>query len=62
MGTSVKGGNPEHAMLEILDPSQNSSFKDHYVSIPVDLSQVMFICTANSLEISAPLLNRLELI
>lgn len=48
MGTSYKG-NPEHALLEILDPSQNSSFKDHYVGIPVDLSKVLFICTANSL-------------
>ena len=61
MGTSYKG-NPEHVLLEILDPSQNSSFKDHYVGLPVDLSKVMFICTANSLELSAPLLNRLELI
>lgn len=61
MGKSYKG-NPEHALLQILDPSQNSSFKDHYVGIPVDLSKVMFICTANSLEMSAPLLNRLELI
>ena len=61
MGTSYKG-NPEHVLLEILDPSQNSSFKDHYVGIPVDLSKVMFICTANSLELSVPLLNRLELI
>jgi ATP-dependent Lon protease len=45
-----------------LDPSQNSSFKDHYVGISVDLSKVLFICTANSLELSTPLLNRLELI
>jgi ATP-dependent Lon protease len=55
-------GNPEHALLEILDPSQNSSFVDHYVAMPVDLSKVMFICTANSLEMSGPLLNRMELI
>lgn len=58
IGKSYKG-DPEHALLEILDPSQNSSFVDHYVSIPVDLSKVMFICTANSLELSTPLLNRL---
>ena len=58
MGQSYKG-NPEHALLEILDPSQNSSFKDHYVGLPIDLSKVFFICTANSLELSTPLLNRL---
>ena len=61
LGKSYKG-DPEHALLEILDPSQNSSFVDHYVGMPVDLSKVMFICTANSLELSGPLLNRLELI
>lgn len=53
---------PEHALLEILDPSQNSAFVDHYVALPLDLSRVMFICTANSLQLSAPLRDRLEAI
>lgn len=58
MGRSHKG-DPENALLEILDPSQNSSFVDHYVGLPLDLSKVMFICTSNSLSLSGPLLNRL---
>ena len=62
MGKSYKG-DPANVLLEILDPSQNSSYVDHYVAMPYDLSKVLFICTANSTdEMSHPLLNRLELI